>query len=85
MSWSNYKIQGHIVKTLTEVACLFASRDECLKNGYVPLRLWAEKKEEKQGCALADACLIPGSEINGVMNATRPPKLSLSEPTPPSR
>lgn len=29
-----------------------------------------------------DACLIPGSEINGVMNATRLPKLSLSEPTP---
>ena len=29
-----------------------------------------------------DACLIPGSGINGVMNATRLPKLSLSEPTP---
>ena len=29
-----------------------------------------------------DACLIPGSEINGVMNATRLPKLSLIEPTP---
>lgn len=29
-----------------------------------------------------DACLILGSEINDVMNATRLPKLSSSEPTP---
>lgn len=35
-----------------------------------------------QGEKKKDACLIPGSEINGVMNATRLPKLSLSEPTP---